>query len=969
MQKVKFRLNGEDREFYADLMGVAKDFLRDNGIISLREGCDGEGVCGLCSIILDGKVANSCILVVGQLEGKNIYTTAYFAGKNAIDKLQEAMLIAGVTQCGYCSPAIYNSFNNLLANIPNPTKDDVKDALSGTYCRCTGYEQMFNVVDIYKTIMKGEKYPEEKLRPDFRVIETSKCRVDGARLIKGEKSFVEDYVEQDASFMKLLGSPHASAFIKDIDTTEAEKLPGVQFILTYKNAPKIHYGRSGQSFPEPTPYDRQLMSQKLHHYGDRVAAVVAKNKWIAEEATRLIKVEYEVLTPVLSVHDAMAEGAPVVHGGPVNYVVAPKGLVGEGTTDKKIENKVCTEKCDDRESPVTYNFSCGENLNKNVIGSAAGEFGNVSKAIDEADVVLDETYITSKVVTAPMETHAAYTKIEEGRLVVIASTQTPWHMRRVLSRVIGIPENKIRVVKEKIGGGFGSKQDVTMEEVAAYITWITGLSIYTRLTREENFILSTSRHNAEIGLKLSAKKDGTITGSDVKILSNGGGYANNSWTVSKLMYSTPFSIFNIPNFKYDMQVFYTNLTTSGAFRGYGVTQGAFAINVATRELANKLGMDHVEFLRKNLMQKGMPMKLDYFFNGKDPEHASVLKSYGMMEALEKGAQMINWGNKSKSSAPHVKVGQGVAVIVQKSGLPQVDTANSNVTLLEDGGFILRFGGTDLGQGLNTAALQVAAECLQVNMEDISYVASNTDTTPYDTGSYASSGTHFSVGAVIKACQDMREKLKAAAAKMLGENVEDMKLAYPAKVVNTLTGSEISYSTIGFKSISGSGDGEIVGKGVFTTHDYAIPYAAHFVEVEVDTNTGKVKIKKYHAVHDCGTPINPTLAKGQVYGAVTQGIGYALYEEMKFDEKGKLLNPNFLDYKMPKIKEIPEDFKVEFVYTEDFGEEFGQRKSLGEISINGAAPAIANAIYDAVGLELRELPMTPEKILRGLGKIK
>lgn len=954
MEKVKFKLNGIEREFYADLMGVAKDFLRENGIISLREGCDGEGVCGLCSIILNGKVANSCILVVGQLEGKEIYTTSYFAGKNAMDKLQEAMLMAGVTQCGYCSPAIYNSFNNLLSSNSNPTRDDVKDALSGTYCRCTGYEQMYDVVKIYQTIMKGEKYPEEKLRPEFRVVESSKCKIDGARLIKGEKSFVEDYVEQDSCFMKILGSPYASAYIKDIDTTEAEKLPGVEFILTYKNAPKINYGRAGQSYPEPTPYDRQLMGQKLYHYGDRVAAVVARNKWIAEEATKLIKVEYEVLKPVISVHDAMAEGAPIVHGGEVNYL-----------------NKV-TEKrgnIDSRETPITYNFPCGENVDKNIVGSASGELGNVSKAINESDVVINEKYITSKVATAPMETHAAFTKIEEGRLVVIASTQTPWHMRRVLSRVIGIPENKIRVIKEKIGGGFGSKQDVTMEELAAYITWKTGLSIYTRLTREENFTMSTTRHNAEIDIKLSAMSNGVITGADVNVLSNGGGYANNSWTVSKMMYSVPFSIFNIPNFKYDMKAFYTNLTTAGAYRGYGVTQGAFAVNVAMRELANKLGIEYLEFLKKNLIKRDMPMILDSFFAGKDVSHAKQLKSYGLIEALDKGAEMIGWGNKAIPKESHIKVGQGVAVILQKSGLPLVDVANATVTLLEDGGFMLRFGGTDLGQGLNTASVQLAAECLKIDMNNIAYVASDTDTTPYDVGSYASSGTQFTVGAVIRASQDMREKLKELAAEELGETIEDLELAYPAKVVSKKTGREVPYSKIGFKSVSGVGKGEVVGKGVFTTDEYVIPYAAHFVEVEVDTNTGKVKIKKYHAVHDCGTPINPALAKGQVYGASVQGIGYALYEEMKFDENGKLLNPSFLDYKMPKIKEIPEDFKVEFVYTGDFGEEFGQRKSLGEISINGAAPAISNAIYDAIGLNMRELPMTPEKILRVLGKIK
>ncbi|MGL4393006.1 MAG: molybdopterin cofactor-binding domain-containing protein [Fusobacteriaceae bacterium] len=952
MEKIKFKLNGEEREFYGNLMGVAKDFLRENGIISLREGCDGEGVCGLCSIILDGKIANSCILVVGQLSGKEIYTTSYFAGKNTIDKLQEAMLVAGVSQCGYCSPAIYNSFNRLLATKPNPTRDDVKDSLSGTYCRCTGYEQMYNVVEIYKLLMKGEKLPEEKEVKEFRVIEASKCKVDSARLIKGEKSFVEDYVEQDAYFMKILGSPHASAYIKSIDTTEAEKLSGVEYILTYKNAPPINYGRSGQNYPEPSPYDRVLMSQKLHHYGDRVAAVVAKNKWIAEAATKLIKVEYEVLKPVLTVQDAMVEGAPVVHGGAVEYKIGPK-----------IDNS----KCDPRETPILYNFPAGGDPRKNLAGSASGEYGDVNKALSEADVVLERKYRTSKVNTAPMETHAVFTKIEEGRLVVIASTQTPWHMRRIISRIIGIPENKIRVIKQKIGGGFGSKQDVTMEEVAAYLTWTTGRSIYSRLTREEQFALSTSRHNADFDLKVAAKKDGTIIGLDIGVLSNTGGYGNNAWTVSKLMYSTPLIMYDIPNLKFDMKVFYTNMTNSGAFRGYGVTQGAFATNVMMREMADKLGMDHIEFVKKNFVQKGKPKLLEAFFNGKTDTDAQTDKSNGLLEAIEKGKKMINWGNKPKPTKDYIKVGQGMAVITQKSGLPHLDSANAQVTLLNDGGFILKFGGTDLGQGLNTAAVQVAAECLKVDMDKISYLASDTDATPYDVGSYASSGTQFSVGAVLRAAKDMRQKLKEAASKELNEPVEDLQLEYPGKIKGKK--GEITLAEIGHKSLTGDGSGEVVGFGTFTTHDYVIPYGAHFCEIELNTNTGKVKIKKYYAIQDCGVPINPTLTRGQIYGAVLQSIGYALYEEMIFDETGKLMNPNFLDYKMPKIKEIPEDFKVEFAYTYEDGEEFGPRKSVGEISINGGAPAIANAIFDATGIWMRDLPMSPEKILRGLGKIK
>ncbi|MGL4392647.1 MAG: molybdopterin cofactor-binding domain-containing protein [Fusobacteriaceae bacterium] len=952
-QIIKFKLNGEEKEFFGELGAVAKDFLRENGIISLREGCDGEGACGLCSIILDGKVVNSCILIVGQLTGREIYTTSFFAGKNSMDKLQKAMLMAGVVQCGYCSPAIYNAFNRLLANNQNPSKEDVADALSATYCRCTGYQQMYDVIEIYKLLMRDQKIPEQKIKKEFRVIESSVCKFDGGRLVKGEQSYVEDYVEKDSYILKFLGSPHASAYIKNIDTKEAEKLSGVEYILTYKNSPKKVYGRSGQTFPEPSPYDRQLITQKIHHYGDRVAAIVAKNKEIAEQALKLIKVEYEILKPVLSAEEAIKDGAPIVHGGIIQYK--------EGAPENIDNNK-----CDSRETPIIYNFPIAGDPRKNLVGSTGGEFGDVKKAFADGDVVLERKYKTSKINLSPMETHSVFTKIEDGRLIVVASNQVPWHLRRIIANVLDISENKIRVIKPYIGGGFGAKQDVSMEEVAAYLTWITGKSIYCRMTREEQFTMSTSRHNVDYSIKMSAKKDGTITGIDLDILTNTGGYGNNAWTVGLLTYNIPVSLYNIPNVKYKMQAMYTNLTNAGAARGYGATQGTYAMAMLTREMSNELGIEYTEFLKKNLLNKGDLIPLGAFFEGKGQEHVEKIESYGIFEAIEKGKQMIDWGKKPESQNSNIKIGQGMAIMQQESGLPYLDAANANVTLLNDGTFVIRFGGTDMGQGLNSAAVQVAAECLKIDMKDISFVTADTDTTPYDVGSYASSGTQFSIGAVINAAKDMREKIKIAASEILGEPVEKLKLDYPAKVIGGKR--EISFSEIGTLAISGVGKGEIVGTGNFTIEKHVTPYAAHFCEIELNTDTGKVKVKKYYAIHDCGIPINPTLTRGQIFGGVAQSIGYALYEEMKFDSSGKLLNPNFLDYKMPKIKDMPEDFRVEFVYT-DSEEEFGNRKSVGEISVNGGAPAIANAIFDATGIWMRDLPFTQEKILKELGKVK
>lgn len=950
MELIKFKLNGKEVEILGDVGESAKVFLRDNGIISLREGCDGEGACGLCSIILDGKVANSCMLVVGQLIGREVYTVAYFSDKQNMDKLQEAMVMAGIVQCGYCSPAIYTAFNRLLAENENPTKEDVIDALSAIYCRCTGYELMFNVVEIYKLLVKGEKLAAEKLRKDFRVIESSQCKIDSPRLVKGEKGYVEDIADKDASFLKFLGSPYASAFIKSIDTSEAENLPGVEYIITYKNAPTTVYGRTGQTYPDASAYDRTMFTQKLHHQGDRVAAVLAKNKAIAEEAIKLIKVEYEVLKPIVTAKEAIAEGAPVLHAGPVTYSTNPDLVIDYS-------------KYDPRETPIHFNFPIGENLSRNIIGSKDGEMGSVAKAFEESDLVIEREYSTNKVNIAPMETHSVFTRVEDGRLIVHSAIQVPFLLRRIIAKVVGIPENKIRVIKEKIGGGFGNKQDASMEEVAAYLTWITGKSIYCRFTREEQFLMTNSRHNMDYKIKVGVKKDGTILGMDLDLLTNTGGYGNHAWTVGMLGYALTAPIFRIPNFKYNMRAMYTNLTNAGATRGYGVTQGTFAIMSLMRETAHELGMDYAEFLKKNLVLKGENMELCAFLEG--AKHPETVRSFGLIDAMNKGKEMMDWDNKPASPAPNIKIGRGMAIMQQESGLPNLDFASANISLLFDGTFMLRFGGTDIGQGLNTVAVQSAAECLNTDMDEIAFLSADTDTTPFDVGSYASSGTHFSIGAILNACKDMRAKLLEYGAMMLKESIEDVKLAYPSKVVGK--NGEITFKAIAHHTLSGTGKGELQGFGSFTTSHHATPYAAHFCEIELNTDTGKVKVKKYYAIHDCGVPINPTLTKGQIHGAVLQSIGHTLYEEMKFDENGICLNPDFLNYKMPKIKEVPEDFRVEFVYTDEEDEEFGARKSVGEIAMNGGAPAIADAIHDAAGIWMRSLPFTQEKILKTLGK--
>lgn len=954
MEKIKFRLNGKEKEFFVNKGESAKVFLREQGILSIREGCDGEGNCGLCTIILDGEAVNSCILVMGQLEGREVHTVEFFSDKRNMDKLQEAMVIAGIVQCGYCSPSIYLALNTLLRSNSNPTKEEIGDALSSILCRCTGYEQMFDVVTIYKKLLAGEKVETAKTEMDMRVIGKSVCKIDAPKLIKGEQSFVEDFVAKDACVLKVLGSPHASAYVTKIDVSEAEKLPGVVYILTHENSPKTVYGRSGQSYPEPSPYDRRLIGQKVYHVGDRVAAVVAESLEIAEKAISLIKVEYEVLKPVATLEEAM-KGDVLVHGGPI--------LFKDGNPRGYEEHNA---KADPRETPVFFNFPIGGDLKTNLVSRTGGKMGDVDAAFANSDCVIEREYETKKVHCSPSEPHVCYTEIVDGRLVVHASTQVPGHARRIISGLLGISENKVRVIKTAVGGGFGVKQDVLIEELASYLTWLTGKSIYFRFTREEEFIAATSRHDMKIQVKLGANKDGKINAIQMKVYSNTGAFGNHCMTVSKNSCAVPLPLFKVDNIKFDIDIFYSNLPNAGAYRGYGAPQGTYALMTCIAELGEEIGVDYLEILKKNTVRSGDAMELLAQMAEVGKGNAETIESCGLIDTMEKAAEMINWKNKPESKEEHIKIGHGVAIVQQKSGIPNVDTANAMVKMLNDGTFIVHMGGTDLGTGMNTIAVQAAAEHLQIDMDKIHIIAADTDNTPFDVGAYASSGTHFSIGAVLNACRAMETKILEAASPYMGEPAEDLELEYPM----TIKGKKgtMSYADLAFKTQSGKGCGQLIANANFNTSLHAFPYATHICEVAVNTNTGEVKVNKYYAIHDCGVPMNPVLAKGQIYGAVMQSIGHSLYEEMMFDDQARPLNANLTDYKVAKIKDIPEDFRVEFVETYEDKEEYGPRKSVGELSINGASPAIATAIHNAVGVWIRDWPFTPEKILKALGKI-
>ena len=953
--KISVTLNGVPKTIDTEPGANVRQLLAREGIMSMRNGCDAQGVCGACAIILNGKVVNSCLLVAPQIDGKEIITVDSLATHRDLSPVQSAMVDAGIVQCGYCSPSMELAITDLLERQKNPTRGQVQDALSGNLCRCNGYEQIFTAVEIAKERLKNPGF-RQRVAPDFRedlrIVGKAQLKVDGPRLARGEKAFVEDMVEPGSCCLKMLRSPYAHAFIRNIDVSRAEKIAGVVTILTHENCPEIYYTQAGQGFPEPSPYDRKLMSPKVLHVGDRVAAVVAETPEIAEMAVQKIKVEYDVLTPVLTVDEAMAPGAPIVRNAEIEYIHgAPEDLDNSNV--------------DPREGKIIYRFPIGADPHKNLAASAEGGIGDIHKGFEEADLILESEYETTQVHCTPLEPHVVYTRMDGDRLILHASTQTPWCVRRTVARALEISENKIRVIKERVGGGFGSKQDVLLEEVAAYLTWTTGRSILFRYSREEDFIASSTRHPMKIKVKLGAKKNGRLTAVYMDVKANTGPYGNHCLTVPVNAVSKSLPLFLCDNVGFDVKSYYSNIPPTGAYQGYGAPQGSFALQTAMAELAAKLGINQLELIEKNRVREGVMLEiLKCLGEGREGKPERIV-SCGLGPALKKGAELMNWGRKADGDDPDIKIGHGVVIVQQGSGLPGLDSAGAVLRMLGDGTFTLLSGGADLGTGLDTVAVKVAAECLCTDMSNIAIISGDTDATPFDTGAYASSGTFFSGNAALEAAKLMKEKILEVAAEMLQEDKQNLQIQYPG-IVKGKKGS-ITYQKIETFSEKGTGGGQLVASANFTTEDSAFPYGAHFCQVAVNTRTGEVKIQKYYALQDCGTPINPELALGQIHGGVLKAIGHSLYEEMILDQTGTCLNASLTDYKVPMINDLPEDFRAELVFTDDPFGPFGG-KSVGEISTNGAAPVIAIAIHDAIGIWIRKWPFTPEKILKALGKV-
>ena len=756
---------------------------------------------------------------------------------------------------------------------------------------------------------------------NYNAIHKSVRKKDSMQLLLGKPVYTDD-ITGPALVVKLLRSPHANAIVEEIHTEIAKKIPGVVDIYTWEDVPKTRFAIAGQTYPEPSPYDRLIIDRHVRFVGDVVAIIAAEDEKAACKAMKLVKVKYNVLEPVLDFHKAK-------------------------------DNPVLVHPEDDWYPPVDV----GGDAKRNVIAHELSGDGDVDAVISDCEVSFSHAYHMRAFNQAMMETFRTYTCLDRyGRLHVISSTQIVFHVRRILSRALGIPKSKIRVEKPRIGGGFGAKQTAVSEVYPAFVTMQTGRPAKLIFTRYESQIAGSPRHEMEVTVRLGADRDGHIRGLDLYTLSNTGAYGEHGPTTVGLSghKSIPLYTGGLEAFRFGYDVVYTNTMAAGAYRGYGATQGIFALESSVNELAESLGIDPTQIREKNMLREGMKMPAYY---------GETANACALDRCMARCRELFGWEEKY----PVREMGDGkvrtagIAMAMQGSCISNVDVGSATVKLADDGTFNLIIGAADMGTGCDTILAQMVAECMDCSVDDVAVFGADTDASPYDSGSYASSTTSVTGKAVELACEELKKKLCAIAAGMLG--CEPEETVFEDGCVRKInTDERVTLAQISVKD-QVANDIAAVATASHSSPVSPPPYMVGMVEIELDRYTGEVKILDYVAVVDCGIAINPALARIQAEGGIVQGIGHTLFENITYDETGKPVESNFMQYKIPTRLDMGH-LRVEFENSYEPTGPFGA-KSIGEIVINTPAPTIAHAIYRATGVWHRELPITPEKILMSM----
>ncbi|MCP4168482.1 MAG: molybdopterin-dependent oxidoreductase [Chloroflexi bacterium] len=983
--QINIAINGIDKIITCQPHENLRVVLRREGYFSVRYGSD-TGETGAAAILLDGKLVSADVILAAQADGHSIETVEGLSQGTQLHPIQEAFMRTGAIQSGYATPATILAAKALIEQNADPSEAEVRDAISGILDRETGYAKPVQAILEAAAIMRGEKptpiepkvmtpivlpggdlddwsgggdgssdptpkfpggagtdvravrqaLPKFVVAPqarDLKVVGKPEVKVDALKLAKGNPAFVDDFEMRGMLHGKLLTSPHAHAHIVDIDDSEALALPGVHAAIHYKNIQRIRYGSGGQSYPNPKPWDQVSFDNKVRHVGDRVAAVAAETPELAEEAIKRIKVTYEVLPAVFDENEAIKEGAPVIHDEPD------------------------MEDAYDAEHNISH-----------FIHAAVGD---VEQGFEAADRIFEDTYRVHQVQPTPIETHICigYWDPDE-RLVLRSSTQVPFHARRMVAPLLGLPVKRIRVIKPRIGGGFGAKQEMLVEDIVGHLVIASGKPVKLELNRAEEFMSSRTRHPQTITFKTGVDKDGILVSQKMSVIGNTGPYGTHGLTVQTVTGMRGLSTYNCPNKEFECWVAYTNIPVPGAYRGYGAPQALFALESHMEEIAEALGMDALEFKRKNWVKVGDPMDIaPQLGEGEaDVSTLPLVTTSGLSECVAQGMHGIGWNRREDPSwvappdRPNIRRGIGMAVCMHGSAIPGLDMGAASIKINDDGSCNLLVGATDLGTGSDTVLSQIAAEVLGVPLADMVIYSSDTDFTPFDTGAYASSTTYISGTAVKKAAEELREQIKERAGLLLGLRdwseivLRDQRAFAP-------NGNSVSLAEIALHSLHQDQQRQLMATASYVSHDSPPPFAGQFAEIEVDIETGQVTVNKLAMAVDCGVAINPITASGQVEGGMVQALGYAHCEEMVYDADGRMVNPAFGPYKIYRADEMPE-LDVTLVQTIEPSGPFGA-KAVAEIPKDGVAPAIASAIFNATGVRIRQIPFTPERVWRAL----
>jgi len=965
--------------------------VRRLGFYGVKFG-DEQGLSGADTVLLDGKPVNAGSLLAAQAEGHNIVTIEILGEHpeqgwkktEGLHPLQQAFVESGAIQCGYCTPAQILAAKSLLEKNPNPSEEQVREAIAGVLCRCTGYLKPVQAVLKAAAVMRGEGtqgntetrtqddgipvylspylpdtnpsdtlttirvMPKIVVTPQTQTYQTvgkPEKKVDAVKLVQGKPAFAADMDIRGMLYAKVLHSPHAHARIKKIDTSKAQSLKGVAAVLTWQDIPRVVYSTAGQSDPIPGPLDTFSLDHKVRFVGDRVALVAAETLEIAEKALTLIDVEYEMLDVILDSRQAMDSKAPRIH---------------------------------DEAEYVNFGDS---NPDRNLAAHIRIDIGDVEKGFKDADEIFEAEYEAPKVQQASIEPHVCITYWDEDdRLVIRTSTQVPFHVRRMLAPVLNLPVKRIRVIKPRIGGGFGGKQEVLMEDVPAHLTIATKRPVIYEYTREEEFIAARSRHPMRVKMKTGVKRDGTITANAMYALSDTGAYGCHALTVTgntghkaMALYVGDGEYRKNPNIQFYADVVYTNTPPAGAFRGYGVPQGYWPVERHMEKIARALNLDPIDFRLKNAIHAGEYHPFSTAWNeGREPR-PEIVQTVGLEQCVAQGRAAIAWDDKYGNESwrvgqignlPYKHKGIGVAMVMQGTAIPYLDMGGASIKMNDDGSFNLLVGATDLGTGSDTVLAQMAAEVLGVPIEDMITYSSDTDFTPFDKGAYASSTTYISGTAAVNAAKVVAWRIQVRAAMMLGiPESEYANIRLSNRQATAPNGQSVSFAEIALHSLHKDKQEQIMGVASYVSPVSPPPFAAQFAEVTVDTETGQVTVDKLVMAVDSGVIVNPLTASGQIEGGMTQALGYAVCEEMRYDDEGNALERDLDRYHIFRADEMPE-LETIFVETFEPSHPFGV-KAVAEIPMDGVAPAVGNAILDAIGVNVDEIPTTPERVWRAI----